>query len=109
MIRARHGFKVCTGARYLGSYIGDDDSKHDWLRKRTLTWEKNINTISETIGKYPQESYAAVVHVIQSEWIFFQRVIWDTGYAFSEVDKMIRETFLSRLFFGKTKNLSPLV
>ena len=54
----RHGFKVCTGARYLGGYIKDDESKRDWLRKRTLTWEKNINTISKTMGKYPQEIYA---------------------------------------------------
>ena len=34
---ARHGFKVCTGARYLGGYILDDESKHDWLKQRTLT------------------------------------------------------------------------
>ena len=53
------------GARYLGGYIGDDKYKHDWLRERTLTWEKNINTIRKTAGKYPQESYAAVVCVIQ--------------------------------------------
>ena len=26
---ARHGFKVCMGARYLGGYIGDDESKQD--------------------------------------------------------------------------------
>ena len=26
----RHGFRMCTGARYLGDYIGDDGSKHDW-------------------------------------------------------------------------------
>ena len=25
----RHGFKVCTGAHYLGGYIGDDESKRD--------------------------------------------------------------------------------
>ena len=25
----RNGFKVCTGARYLGGYIGDDTSKGD--------------------------------------------------------------------------------
>ena len=62
---ARHGFRVYTGARYLGDSISNDDSKRDWLRERTLTWEKNINTISETVGKYPQESYAAVVHAIQ--------------------------------------------
>ena len=29
VFRGRHGFKVCTGARCLGGYIGDDESKHD--------------------------------------------------------------------------------
>ena len=58
------------GARYLGGYIGDDESKRDWLRERTLMWEKNVNTISETAGKYPQEIYSAVVRVVQPEWIF---------------------------------------
>ena len=62
---ARHGFRVYTVARYLGDYIGDGESKRDWFRERTLTWEKNINTIRKTMGKYPQESYAAVVGVIQ--------------------------------------------
>ena len=64
---ARHGFKVCTCAGYLGGYIGDDNSKHDWLRYRKLMWEKNLNMISENAGKYPQEIYAAVVRAIQSE------------------------------------------
>ena len=62
---ARHGFKVCTDARYLGGYIGDDKSKRNWLRKRTLKWEKNISTISKTTGKYPQVSDSAVVSAIQ--------------------------------------------
>ena len=106
---ARHGFMVCMGAHYLGGYIKDDNSKRDWLRECTLTWENNISTISETAGKYPQESYAEVIRAIQSEWIFLQRVTWDTGYAFMGVKKMIRETFLPRFFFGKTKTLSPIV
>ena len=80
---------MCTGARYLGGYIGDDDSKRDLLRERTLTWDKNINTISETAGKHPQESYAAVVCTIQLECISLQRVIWDTGDAFAGVENMI--------------------
>ena len=66
-------------------------------------------TISETVGKYPQESYAAVVRTIQSEWIFLQRVTWDTGDAFGGVEKMIRENILPCLLFGKTKILSPIV
>ena len=29
---ARHGFKMCTGAHYIGGYIGDNMSKHDCMR-----------------------------------------------------------------------------
>ena len=83
MFGARHGFKVCTGARYIGDYIREDQSKSNWLRDHTLTWEKNIGTIRETMGRYPQESYAAVARVIQSESIFLQRVTWDKGVPFA--------------------------
>ena len=77
------------GARYLGGYIGDNKSKRNCLREFTLTWEKKISTISETVGKYPQESYTTVVRAIQSDWIFLQRVTWDTGDAFAGVEKVI--------------------
>ena len=53
LFEACHGSKVCTVARYLGSYSLDDESKHNWLRERTLMWEKNISTIKNA-GKYPQ-------------------------------------------------------
>ena len=33
----------------------------------------------------------------------------DTGDAFAGVEKMIQETFLPHLIFGKTKTLSPIV
>ena len=37
VLRRYHGFRVYTGARYLGGYIGYNNSKRDWLRERTLT------------------------------------------------------------------------
>ena len=97
------------GTHYLGCYIGDHDSKINWLREHTLMWEKNINTIRKTSGKDPQEIYTVVVCEIQSEWVFIQRVTWEMGDAFAGVEKMIWEDFLPRLFFGKTKTLSPIV
>ena len=109
MFRARHIFRVCTGACYLGGYIRDNESKHDYLRERMLTWEKNINTIRETTWKYPQKSYAAVLCAVQSEWIFLQHVTWNTGELFAGAEKMIRETFLPRLLFGNKKTISPVV
>ena len=66
----RHGFKVCTGVRYLGDFIRNDNSKRDWLLDHTLKWENNIRTISETVEKYTEEIYAAVVRAIKLEWIF---------------------------------------
>ena len=54
LFRACHGFRLCRGSRYLGGYIGHNKSKHDWMRERTLTWEKNISTISKTARKCPQ-------------------------------------------------------
>ena len=98
---------MCRGTRSLGGYIGNDESKNDWLRERTLTWEKNISTISETVGKYPQENYAAVVRAIQSEWIFLQHVTWYTGDAFEGVEKMILRNLFAPSFLWKDKNPLP--
>ena len=55
----------CAQASYLWVYILYNKFTSDWLRKITLMWEKNICMISETVGKYLQDSYAAVVHEIQ--------------------------------------------
>ena len=52
---AHHGFKVCTGTRYLGSYIGNDESKGDLFKKQTEKWERNIFAVTKIAGKYPQE------------------------------------------------------
>ena len=38
MFGAHHGFKVCTGARYLRGYIGYGDSKRDCLKEADLIW-----------------------------------------------------------------------
>ena len=74
-----------------------------------LAWEHNICTISKTMGKYPQESSNTVVRAIQSKCIFLQRVTTGTGDAFAGMEKMIWETFLPLLLFGKTKPLIPIV
>ena len=65
--------------------------------------------ITKTVGKYPQESYAAVVCVIQLEWIYLQRAKKYMGNTFEGVEDILWETFLPRLFFGKSKSISPLM
>ena len=52
---------------YLCGFIRDDESKRDWLQDRVATCKKKISVISESAGKYTQESYAAVAQGIQYE------------------------------------------
>ena len=72
-------------------------------------WKRDIHALRETADKYPPGSYALADHAVQSEWIFLQRVIKDTGQAFVELENFLRETFLPRLFFGISKTLPPVV
>ena len=62
-----HGFKVCTGARYRGGYIGDDESKCDCLKNRTEEWESNIRVLRKTADKYHQYIYATAAHAVKLE------------------------------------------
>ena len=64
--------------------------------------------VTETAGKYLHNIYAAVIHEIQTDRIFLQRVIKDTGKAFSGVEKVLQGFVLPHLIFGKSKTL-PLV
>ena len=73
MFGIRHGFKVCKGGCYTGLYIKDDESKIDWLRECTMTWDRKIGTISKTLGKYHQESYTSVAGAIQTVDIYAMR------------------------------------
>ena len=72
-------------------------------------WEKNICAITERDGKYPQDSYAAVVRVIKLENIFLKRVTKDAGHALEGMEKFLQETFLPHLFLEKSKSLPPIV
>ena len=96
-----HRFKVCTGELFLSGFIGDNNSKRDWMKERTQTWERKIHTISKSVGKHHQESYDVVVRVIQLEWIFIQHIMKNMGDAFAGVEKILWENFLPCLLPGK--------
>ena len=55
-----------------------------------------------------EESLAAAC-AVQSEWICLQCVKKYETKAFAALGKVLRETFLPRLFFGESKNLPPSV
>ena len=50
-----HGFKVCTGASYIGGYIGDEKFKGYCLKNWTDKWESDICVLSKTAGGVSSE------------------------------------------------------
>ena len=65
--------------------------------------------IRKMAGKYPQESYAAVVRAIQLGWIFLKCVMKNTGCAFVGVEKLSYKNFLPFLFLIKSKYFPSIV
>ena len=98
---------MCTGARYLGYYIGGDESKGNWLKDCMEKWERDIRDLRKMADRYPQKSYAAMAHAVQSEWIFMKCVMKDTVQVFKGLEIFMQGNFLPRLFFGKPKILPP--
>ena len=72
-------------------------------------WERDICELRKTADKYHQESYATVERAVQLEWTFLKLVKKDTGQALTSLGKVLWETFLPRIFFGKQKILPPIV
>ena len=52
-LRRHHRFKVCTGAHYLGGYIGDEKTKGDCLKYCKEKWERDICAFRKTANKCP--------------------------------------------------------
>ena len=60
----------------------------------------------KTANKYHQESYATVVCVVQSDWIFLQCVTKETVKAFTGLGKLCRKPFCL-VFYLEIEILSP--
>ena len=102
-------FKVCTGARYLGGYIGNEKSKCEWLKDRTEKWGRNIHAIAKmAVGNYTHQSSTMVISVIQSECIFLKRVTKDTGQAFVGLEKFMQQDVLLVFSLENCKPSLPL-
>ena len=80
---------MCTCTRYIVGFIGDDESKRDWIKNHTLILEQNIHMIIKMVGKYPQEIHAAAVRAIESEWIFLKFLTSNMEYALTVVKKLL--------------------
>ncbi len=94
-------FRVTTGERYLGGYIGAREDQDEWVDGKTTDWTKAVRELAKVAVRYPQSAYAGLQKSLQQEWQFLQRVVPSIGEKFEGVEKAISDDFLPALFNDK--------
>jgi hypothetical protein len=52
-------FKVKTGNRYLGGFIGEDEALNQWLGKKTKFWTvEAVTDLTLVMQAFPQADYS---------------------------------------------------
>jgi hypothetical protein len=91
-------FKVTTGSRYLGGFIGAPSLRDEWIAEKTTFWASAIGELAGTAKLYPQSAYTGLQRSLQQEWQYVQRVVDGIADGFEEVEAAIRTKFLPALF-----------
>jgi hypothetical protein len=93
------------GQRYLGSFIGSNASKSDWLGSMVTMWVAAVETLAILAGNYPQAAYARFTFYLQNEWQYVQRVTSDMAPHSAPLEVAIRTKFLLALLGIATLDL----
>jgi hypothetical protein len=66
-------FKVRTGNRYLGGFIGKDEALNECLREKTRFWTEAVTDLTSVTQAFPQAAYSGLQKSLQQEWHFVQK------------------------------------
>ena len=101
------GFRITTGNRYLGGFIGEAAPQEEWVREQTSAWADAVTTLAKVCKRYPQLAYAGLQKSLQQEWQFLQRVTDGISTEFQAVESSLKDDFLPALL-GQSKVGQPL-
>ncbi len=97
------GFKVQTGSRYLGGYIGSKADRELWVQEKVTFWTSAVTDLAFTAAlSHPQTAFTGRQKSLQHEWPFIHRVIYDICDCFFELEAAISDMFLLALY-GETQ------
>lgn len=74
------GIQIVTG----NSVILALPMKKEYLKKKVEECISNVEKLSEVRKHELQSSYAAFTNSVQSQWTYFQRVLYDDGISFQK-------------------------
>ena len=65
------GIKVVNGYRFLGGFIGDQETTKQFLHNKITGW---VNNLLKAAASQPQAAFSAVSKSMQFEWSYLQRI-----------------------------------
>ena len=70
------GFKISSGHRFLGGFIGDTSSRDEYVSSKIADWVHGAKELAAVARlKYPHAAYTGITKCLQHKWNFTQRVI----------------------------------
>jgi hypothetical protein len=108
------GFKICSGHRYLGGFVGDSASRKEYVSSKISTWVQTVGQLSMVASeKYSHSAYTGYTKSLQHQWTFLQRVVPNIDDMFQPLEDMINSSFIPALFGTSTQesvdDLRPLL
>lgn len=91
-------FKMRTGARYLGSYVGSKKDQDEWLLTKVDDWTAATKTLAKAAEHFPQTANIGMTKSLLMELQCAQRVLDDIGDQFQPMEDAITSTCLPSLF-----------
>ena len=54
------GVQVVIGSRYLGGFIGEQETEEQWIKAKVEGWAESVRTLAGVARKHPQSTYAGL-------------------------------------------------
>ena len=82
------------GHKYLGSYIGSDDGKAEFVKSQVEEWIINVSALAKVAKIEPQLAYAAYVYGMSKKWSFVARTTPNISEHLKKLEYHIKETLI---------------
>ena len=61
-------------------------------------WSQSVKKLSDAAKLEPHAAFIVLSKSIQNEWLYVQRVVADSEYAFIPLQEIIKKSFLTKSF-----------
>ena len=92
------GVNIVMSHRFLGSVIGDQEGKDNFVRRSVSDWISQLVRLVKIAQSQPQAAYAAFTKSLQNKWLYLQRLVPSCSHLFKDIENIIASNLLPTIF-----------